>query len=92
MHHTRGGGSAVQVAEQIKNIYCVGPSAETIRREVRKERACGYIPDKVAGMNKATKVLAWKDRLGVAHFSMLKALKILIFSYSLLCVLILIPP
>ena len=31
-------------------------------------------------------------RLGVAHFSMLKALKILIFSYSLFCVLILIPP
>ena len=30
--------------------------------------------------------------LGVAHFSMLKALKILIFSYSLFCVLILIPP
>jgi hypothetical protein len=33
-----------------------------------------------------------KYRLGVAHFSMLKALKILIFSYSLFCVLILIPP
>jgi hypothetical protein len=31
-------------------------------------------------------------RLGVAHFSMLKALKILIFSYSLFRVLILIPP
>jgi hypothetical protein len=31
-------------------------------------------------------------RLGVAHFSMLKALKVLIFSYSLFCVLILIPP
>ena len=33
-----------------------------------------------------------KYRLGVAHFSMLKALKVLIFSYSLFCVLILIPP
>jgi hypothetical protein len=31
-------------------------------------------------------------RLGVAHFSMLQALKSLIFSYSLFCVLILIPP
>ena len=34
----------------------------------------------------------WPYRLGVAHFSMLQALKILIFSYSLFCVLILIPP
>jgi len=31
-------------------------------------------------------------RLGVAHFSMLQALETLIFSYSLFCVLILIPP
>ena len=30
--------------------------------------------------------------LGVAHFSMLQALETLIFSYSLFCVLILIPP
>ncbi len=36
--------------------------------------------------------IARSYRLGVAHFSMLKALKILIFSYSLFCVLILIPP
>jgi len=31
-------------------------------------------------------------RLGVAHLSMLQALKTLIFSYSLFCDLILIPP
>jgi len=31
-----GGVSTVQVAEQIKKTYSVGPSAETIRREVRK--------------------------------------------------------
>ena len=31
-------------------------------------------------------------RLGVAHFSMLQALQVLIFSYLLFCVLILIPP
>jgi hypothetical protein len=31
-------------------------------------------------------------QVGVAHFSMLQALKTLIFSYSLFCVLILIPP
>ena len=36
--------------------------------------------------------LATIYRLGVAHFSMLQALKVLIFSYSLFCVLILIPP
>jgi len=35
---------------------------------------------------------ARSHRLGVAHFSMLQALETLIFSYSLFCVLILIPP
>jgi hypothetical protein len=37
-------------------------------------------------------IVQYTYRLGVAHFSMLKALKVLIFSYSLFCVLILIPP
>ena len=38
------------------------------------------------------KVLKHFYRLGVAHFSMLQALEILIFSYSLFCVLNIIPP
>jgi hypothetical protein len=45
--------------------------------------------DHMQGMKAIVSILY---RLGVVHFSMLKALKILIFSYLLFCVLILIPP
>jgi hypothetical protein len=55
--------STVQVAEQIKKTYSVGPSAETIRREVRKGQVgdppAAY-PVAITGICAMPKVLAWK--------------------------------
>jgi hypothetical protein len=57
---------------------------------------CGNDPNtlslRLSNLSNCIPHLCHTYRLGVAHFSMLKALKVLIFSYSLFCVLILIPP
>jgi hypothetical protein len=50
----------------------------------------GYLAESLGDARVQTIPLCY--RLGVAHFSMLQALKVLIFSYSLFCVLTLIPP